>query len=203
MAQINAAYDLLRDPMRRATYDASAEGRRARDADGGTAGSWTASFGEDDDGPRTAGPPPPRRTPPVTARYDTSGSFRPRNARLEDRQPPMRGQPPISRRAFEQERDLRASTPTGPVERHRGARPERMPTITEALETPLEFGRYHGYTLGEVEVLEPAYLDWIARTITRDRELVTKARVIQGERNRRDVGRKNKSAAPRFGAAAG
>ena len=30
MARINAAYDLLRDPMRRAQFDSSADGRRAR-----------------------------------------------------------------------------------------------------------------------------------------------------------------------------
>jgi curved DNA-binding protein CbpA len=205
MAQINAAYDLLRDPVRRETFDVSAEGRRARESDAGAAGGGSASFDEDIDGPRPTGPPPPPRTPPVTARFDTSSSFRPRNARLEDREAArtLRGQPPVSRRAFEEERDLRASTPTGPVERRRGARPERLPTVAEALETPLEFGRYHGYTLGEVEMLEPAYLDWIAQTITRDRELVTKARVIQGDRNRHDLARKKRSAAPRFGAAAG
>jgi curved DNA-binding protein CbpA len=183
MARINAAYDLLRDPVRRAHFDATAEGRRAREADGGAG--WQAEFDEAYGAApsRANGPPPPPRTPPVTARYDTSASFRLRNSRLGDqRTTALRGQPPVSRRAFEEERDLRASTPTGPVETRAGERPERMPTLREARETTLEFGRYHGYTLGEVERLEPAYLDWIARTITRDRELVTKARVIQGEK---------------------
>ena len=36
----------------------------------------------------------------------------------------------------------------------------------------LEFGRFHGATLGEVADREPTYVDWIARTITRDRDLV-------------------------------
>src|SRR4029079_1317719 len=38
MARINAAYDLLRDPVRRSAYDASPAGRRARSrSDGGYA----------------------------------------------------------------------------------------------------------------------------------------------------------------------
>src|SRR5215210_1337507 len=36
MAQINSAYDLLSDPVRRATWDSSAEGRAARRDDDGT-----------------------------------------------------------------------------------------------------------------------------------------------------------------------
>jgi curved DNA-binding protein CbpA len=195
MARINAAYDLLRDPGRRASFDGSAEGRRARETDGGTGGG--ARFEDSDGVEQQSGPPPPPRTQPVTARFDTSASFRPPNSRLHEQRPQMRGQPPRSRRDFEQERDLRASTPTGPVERHRGERPERMPTLREARETTLAFGRYHGYTLGEVELLEPAYLDWIARTITRDRELVTKARVIQGDLLRRGAARR-KPGAPGF-----
>jgi hypothetical protein len=80
-----------------------------------------------------------------------------------------------------------------------------LPTLREARETTLEFGRYHGYTLGEIEMLEPAYLDWVARTITRDRELVTKARVILADLDERGVTRKSRPAAPGFGnrAAAG
>jgi hypothetical protein len=93
------------------------------------------------------------------------------------------------------ENDLRASTPTGPVHSHQGARARPLPSLREARETTLEFGRYHGYTLGEVEMLEPAYLDWVARTITRDRDLVVKARVIQADRN--------ETAAPENRAAAG
>src|SRR3954447_14991808 len=38
IARINAAYDLLRDPSRRAAYDASPAGRQARAAAGGAAG---------------------------------------------------------------------------------------------------------------------------------------------------------------------
>ena len=87
----------------------------------------------------------------------------------------------------------------------RGKRAEPPPTLQEARETTLAFGRYHGYTLGEVELLEPAYLEWIGRTITRDRDLVTKARVILADLDDRGVDRKNRPPAPGFpsGATAG
>ena len=195
MARINAAYDLLRDPMRRAQFDASAEGRRAR-ASG--ADSPFAPDGEDGSEAGTSGPPPPPRTPPVTARFDTTTAFRPHNSRLGEQRPQMRGQPPRSRRDFDRENDLRASTPTGPVHTSQGARAQPMPTLREAREATLEFGRYHGYTLGEVAMLEPAYLDWVSRTITRDRELVTKARVILADLDDRGVGRRSRTAAPGF-----
>ena len=196
MARINAAYDLLRDPVRRANFDASAEGRRARQ---GTAGGTIVEFEFDetrDDGRH--GPPPAPYTAPVTARFDTTASFWPRNSRLGEEKTYLRGHPPRSRRTGAGENDLRASTPTGPVHTHRGERPQPLPTLREARETTLEFGRYHGYTLGEVEMLEPAYLDWVSRTITRDRELVTKARVILADLEEHGGARRNKPAAPGF-----
>jgi len=199
MARINAAYDLLRDPIRRSQFDSSAEGRRAR------SGGVDTPFETDSDtsaDPRSPfGPPPPPRSKPVTARFDTTASFRPRDTRMsaEDARAAqasgLRGQPPRSRRDFEVENDLRASTPTGPVHTRQGVRAQPMPTLREARETTLEFGRYHGYTLGEVEILEPAYLDWVARTITRDRELVTKARVIQADLDQRGVTRRSRATA--------
>src|SRR5438067_932246 len=73
MARINAAYDLLRDPERRARFDSSPDGRRAR-ADTGYPGSQ-ARFDEEDADGRQYGPPPPPITPPVTARFDTTASF--------------------------------------------------------------------------------------------------------------------------------
>ena len=195
MARINAAYDLLRDPMRRAQFDSSADGRRARS--GGADSPFSADGDEAAESGRPSGPPPPPPTQPVTARFDTTASFRPRNARLGER-PQMPGQRPRSRRDLDRENDLRASTPTGPVHTRPGVRSEPLPTLREAREATLEFGRYHGYTLGEVELLEPAYLDWVARTITRDRDLVIKARVIQEDLDRRGVLRRSKAAAPEF-----
>ena len=86
-----------------------------------------------------------------------------------------------------EEPDLRASTPTGPVEYRRGQRGIPIPTLQEARETVLNFGKFHGYTLGEVEILDPAYIDWIARTITRDRDMVIRARLIEEEMDRTGV----------------
>lgn len=202
MARINAAYDLLRDPVRRAHFDSSADGRRARQ---GTAGGGTIEFDDDTAEETASGPPPAPYSTPVTARFDTTASFRPRNSRLGEERAYLRGHPPRSRRASADVNDLRASTPTGPVQSRAGERPQPLPTLREARETTLEFGRYHGYTLGEVEILEPAYLEWVARTITRDRGLVTKARVILADLDERGAVRKNRPAAPGFGdrAAAG
>jgi curved DNA-binding protein CbpA len=200
MARINAAYDLLRDPIRRGEFDASAEGRRARSRGADTPFEADSDTSVDPRSPY--GPPPPPRSKPVTARFDTTTAFRPRNTRMAEegaaQSAPgarLRGQPPKSRRAFDIENDLRASTPTGPVHTRQGVRSQPLPTLREARETTLEFGRYHGYTLGEVEILEPAYLDWVARTITRDRDLVTKARVIQADLDQRGVSRRSRAAA--------
>src|SRR4051795_5724405 len=52
MARINAAYDLLRDPGRRAAYDASPAGRRAR-AKSGAAASERVEFDETGGAQRT------------------------------------------------------------------------------------------------------------------------------------------------------
>ena len=114
----------------------------------------------------------------------------------------MRGQPPIDRRARAAEPDLRASTPTGPVHRQRGRPAQPLPTLEEARATILNFGRFHGYTLGEVELLEPSYIDWVARTITRDRDLVIRARLVQEDLDRRGVVRHSRPAAPGFGSRA-
>ncbi len=197
MARINAAYDVLRDRSRRASYDSSPAGRRAR-ADSGTAG-FGAGFDADGSfaGER-GGPPPPPRTTPVTARFDTSAGMRPRNARTGSPPSPMRGPSPRSSRDASN-RDLRASTPTGPVSRHAGRRAEPLPTLQEARETTINFGRFHGYTLGEVELLEPSYIDWVARTITRDRDLVIRARIIQTDLDERGVARPWRPTTPGFG----
>src|SRR3954471_7682468 len=191
MARINAAYDLLRDPERRSAYDSSSAGRRARAAANGSA---RVEFDDDlgrEGGP--AGPPPPPRTAPVTARFDTTTAYRPRNTRLSDASP-LRGQAPRARRGPE-ERDLRASTPTGPVEYRAGKRGIPMPTLQEARETVINFGKFHGYTLGEVELLDPAYIDWIARTITRDRDMVIRARLIEEAMDRAGLTRPSRAAA--------
>lgn len=203
MARINAAYDLLRDPLRRARYDVSPAGRQGRAAGGGNGAHL--SFDDFDDVVRY-GPPPPPPAPPVTARFDTSAAFWAHNSTVSGRRASLPGHPPTGRRVRSATADeLRASTPTGPVERRAGRRTEPVPTLREARETALAFGRYRGYTLGEVELLDPAYVDWIAQTITRDPDVVLSARVVQSELDRQGVERRVRQSAPGFGgpAAAG
>ena len=196
MARINAAYDLLRDPLRRARYDELAGRGNGETA---AAGRWRgAAQGFGEGGPQaSSGPPPPPVTRAVTGRFDTSSAFWPRNTTLAgDEQGLGRRRaypsavPPCAPRARREQPDLRASTPTGPVERRHTARAQPAPSLREAREAVLEFGKHRGYTLGEVELLEPTYIDWIAQTITRDRELVQKARVIQSEMDRQGVARR-------------
>lgn len=192
MARINAAYDLLRDPIRRATYDSSPAGRRAR---GG--GGERVEFEESGAPSGRGGPPPPPPTRPVTARFDTTTAFRARNSRLD--LPPAAARPLRGHNARPPreivEPDLRASTPTGPALTRRGRRSIPLPTLDEARQTVLNFGKYHGATLGEVELLDPAYIDWIARTITRDRDMVIRARLIEEDLDRRGVSRSSRAAA--------
>jgi hypothetical protein len=45
----------------------------------------------------------------------------------------------------------------------------------------IEFGKFHGHTLGQIAAFEPSYIVWLARTIARDPDLVAAARVIQAE----------------------
>ena len=184
MARINAAYDVLSDPVRRARYDSTPHARRERYAEGRSPGD-----GE-------FGPPPPPPSPPVTARFDTSASFRPRNsiARRQGgrfgRRTTLAGQPPIDWREYRQGPDLRASQPNGPVQRSVDPSRIRLPSLDEARATVLGFGRFHGLTLGEVAEREPTYIDWIASTITRDRDLVMRARVIASDLDARGVERR-------------
>jgi curved DNA-binding protein CbpA len=194
MARINAAYELLRDGDRRARFDASQ----------GRASSWGAWPPEAAPGrpaaQRPAGPPPPPPSRPVTARFDASERLRPRNATTSRGRLPLTGHHPRSARELAQEREpLRASDPTGPVRRSRGGPRLRSPSLAVARAVELEFGKFRGHTLGEVADFEPTYIDWIARTITRDRGLVIAARVVQADLDARGVARRVRPATPGFG----
>lgn len=183
MARINAAYDVLSDPVRRASYDSTPHARRERYAEG-------RATGHSD-----VGPPPPPPSPPVTARFDTSASFRPRNSAIRYRgvgrgRTTLAGHPPIDWRDYRRRPDLRASAPNGPVHRRIDPSSILLPSLDEARATVLGFGRFHGQTLGEVAEKEPTYIDWIASTITRDRDLVMRARVIATDLDARGVERR-------------
>lgn len=64
---------------------------------------------------------------------------------------------------------------------------------------PLEFGRFRGHTLGEVADFEPTYIDWIATTVSRDRDLVVAARVVRDELDRLGIVRRRRAPHPGFG----
>ena len=96
MARINAAYDVLRDPIRRARHDALPQARRAWEQDRTSGpGPTTPRGGPDAAAP--AGPPPPPPTRPVTGRFDTSAAYRARNATTGGNHAPLSGQGPIDR----------------------------------------------------------------------------------------------------------
>ncbi len=183
MAEINAAYQELRDPDKRRVHrDAAARAAHAGEgvprgagAPGGSAGDGAPGWAADRPGWVS------RRSSvrPVTARIDTSALLRPRNATLRPLDhSPLPGLPPRPRSDSGHE-PPRASTPTGPAHRRRGPNMEAdLPTLPEAFGTRLKFGKFAGLTLGEVAAIEPSYVEWIVRTIDRDPEICLAARVV-------------------------
>ncbi len=140
--------------------------------------------------PTRAGPPRERPTRPVTGRVDTSATFRPRNATMG---PAHRHTPPAPLRVDRLGREpLRASQPTGPLARgrRRGYKPPEPPSLEDAATRVIEFGKFHGHTLSEVANFEPSYIDWLAKTISRDPDLLAAARVVQEDLDRRSVPRR-------------
>jgi hypothetical protein len=198
MAEINAAYAAL-TRAGETTEGRSAARRRARTGTGtGTgngAGAGTAGAGTTG---RTGGPPPPKATRPGTGRLDLSGTFRPRNQTTTPpgTRIPLTGQPP-----YRQDRsvpELRASQPSGPMERDRlaGHLVPQPPSLDDALELEVAFGKFHGHTLGEIAAFEPSYIDWLASTVTRDPDLALASRVIRDELDRRGVRRVHREPRP-------
>lgn len=185
MAEINDAYTAL-------TREAAAD-RRARDGE-------RADF-EDAPAPRRGGPPRPRPTRPVTGRLDMTGTFRQRNqttrhdgsgTATDRRVPGPAAQPPLRGERVRGE-PPRASTPTGPLERGRlrDFRRPKPPSLDAAREHLMEFGKFHGHTLGQIAAFEPSYIDWVAGTVTRDPDLVAAARVIQADLDARGISRRS------------
>jgi curved DNA-binding protein CbpA len=190
MAEINTAYEALRVDRGRVPGPASPRFDRETAAGGATGGFGGGTSGERGRG----GPPPPPRTRPVTARVDTSTTFRPRNSTISSGPSVLRGVRVGSARGGRTERPLRASSPTGPVERGRlrdFRRPAR-PTLERSRMHEVEFGKFRGHTLGEIAAFEPSYIDWLAKTISRDPELVAAARVVRDDLDRRGVARRDR-----------
>lgn len=158
------------------------------------AGWGSSGTGEEGRNGRHSGPPPPRPTRPVTGRVDTTATFRPRNQTMGPRAVPP-GQRPLSSDRLARE-PLRASQPTGPLDRRRqrGFRPPPPPSLEEARGRVIEFGKFHGHSLGAIADFEPTYIDWLARTIARDPELVAAARAVQDDLDARGIVRQPRPA---------
>ncbi len=186
MAEINEAY---------AAVSRGAPATRER----GDAESGGATFDQGTTRPRRGGPPRPKPTRPVTGRLDLSGTVRPRNEPIRpvgangeaQSATTLSGQPPI-RFASHHREPPRASDPTGPLERARirDFRRQPPPPLEDAVVRELEFGKFRGHTLGEVAAFEPSYIDWLAKTITRDPELVAAAKVLQADLDARGIPRR-------------
>ena len=184
MAEINAAYQALR---------AGAGGRAGTSGTPGGGSAPAGGPGTSQGAPeaaRPSGPPPPPPSRPVTARLDTTHLFRQRNATTTPAGGGYRHRPraPIAlrRATWGEAEEPRASDPTGPLERVRARRGAHrpLPSLRAALATEIVFGKFHGHTLAEIEALEPTYLEWLERTITRDPDLVAAARVVLDQRAR-------------------
>ena len=190
MAEINAAYAALTRAGE--TAESRPAGRAATRQPAGQAGGQGTRTGA------AAGPPPPRPTRPVTGRLDLSGTFRPRNQTTTPpgTRLPLTGHAPL--RPDRSAPELRASQPSGPLERDRlaGHVTPEPPTLDEALELEVAFGKFHGHTLGEIAAFEPSYIDWLATSVTRDPELVSASRVIRDELDRRGIRRVHREPRP-------
>jgi hypothetical protein len=142
---------------------------------------------------RRGGPPPPKPSRPVTGRVDTSGTYRPRNQAVGNSagRTTLRGQPPLRSDVVGRE-PPRASTPTGPLvrDRLRHFRRPPAPSLTDAEATIMPFGKFHDHTLGQIAAFEPSYIDWVAGTVNHDPDLVSAARVIQADLDRRGIVRR-------------
>jgi len=178
MAEINAAYEALRRAL-------AGEGPRGGQADAAAGGPGVTGAGT-----RRGGPPSPKPTRPVTGRLDTTETFRTRNA-TSGPSVTLPGHPP--RRADRADSEApRASDPNGPLERARARRfraPPR-PSLADAEAFEISFGKFHGHRLGEIAAFEPSYIDWVARTIQRDPDLASAARVVRDDLDARGVVRR-------------
>jgi curved DNA-binding protein CbpA len=177
MAEINAAY---------AALTRGGRAQRARSAPAQTSRK------------REGGPPPEKPSRPVTGRVDTSGTAQPRNQTTTPpgHSQPLRGHPPL--RHDRSVPDLRASQPSSAPEYDRldGHVAREAPELDDALGVEVDFGKFHGHTLGEIAAFEPSYIDWLAGTQTREPELALAARVIAQELDRRGIRRVHRPARP-------
>jgi hypothetical protein len=130
-----------------------------------------------------------------------SHTYRARNQVLGgSRRVTLPGNPPLRSDPIGRE-PPRASTPTGPLvrDRLRHFRRPPAPPLSKAQATVIEFGKFHGHTLGQIADFEPSYIDWVASTVSHDPDLVLAARVIQADLDGRGVVRRAHAGAERRG----
>jgi hypothetical protein len=141
---------------------------------------------------RRGGVPEPKPTRPVTGRVDTTATFRARNTTTGPRVRHEVPRPAPSDRL--QREPLRASKPNGPIDRARvrNFRPPEPPSLENARNFEIVFGKFHGHTLGQIADFEPTYIDWLAKTISRDPDLVAAARVFQEDLDSRGIARQQR-----------
>ena len=48
----------------------------------------------------------------------------------------------------------------------------------------MPFGKFCGWSVGAVSIVEPTYLEWVSRTITRDPDLLDAVRVVLADLGR-------------------
>ncbi len=134
-----------------------------------------------------------------------SHTYRARNQVLggSSRRATLPGQPPLRPDPIGRE-PPRASTPTGPLvrDRLRHFRRPPAPALHDAEARAIEFGKFHGHTLGQIAAFEPSYIDWLAATVSHDPDLVLAARVIQADLDRRGVLRRAHAGVERRGRSA-
>ena len=68
--------------------------------------------------------------------------------------------------------------------------------LDDALEVEVDFGKFHGHTLGEIAAFEPSYIDWLASTVARNPEITMAARVIRAELDRQGIVRTSRPVRP-------
>ena len=153
MVQINQAWELLRDPVRRAAVD------RATSPQPRTSARVVAA-----DGMGTAA----ARREVDTSRTTRRGGVRARRVAVPGNAGPQRPDHSASGRSNARHRASRPSRPRGPppgghVHQPAGRGRRAGPPPGNPSGSIINFGRYEGWTLGEIARTDLEYLEWLDR----------------------------------------
>lgn len=150
MVRINQAWEMLRDPVRRASVDRArirADSQAARasaaDAQSRAAGSGTGSPGSGEHASARSAHHPPRSTPSGVSSPSDPGW-------------PLQGMRDPSD-------ESRAGSGTDPAMRFARGEAAAGPPPGNPSGSVLNFGRYTGWSLGEIARVELEYLEWLDR----------------------------------------